>query len=108
MNVATSGTLIVPAAQGLLRVHVNTIIGYLDILCFYSLHFTSNLLSDRDLLRSSPHSKKFSGQVMTKYFDLNNEILHQDLMEKGCVDLQKQTCIHNKLKRNNIEIPGIV
>ena len=57
---------------------------------------------------------------MIKYFDLNNERLHQDLMEKDCVDLQKQneyhtdyghynlTCIQNKLKRKNIEFPGIV
>ena len=57
---------------------------------------------------------------MTKYFDLNNERLHQDIMENGCVDLQKQnryhmdyghfnlTYIHTKLKRKHIEIPGIV
>ena len=57
---------------------------------------------------------------MIKYFDLNNERLHQDLMKKYCVDLQKQneyhmyyghynlTCIQNKLKRKNIEISGIV
>ena len=57
---------------------------------------------------------------MTKYFDLNNERLHQDLMEKECVDLQKQNEYdmdcgnynlnfrYNKLKRKNIEIPGIL
>ena len=120
MKGATSSTIIVPADQGWLRVQANTKKGYLDILCFHSPHFTSTLLSDRDILRLSPYSKEFLGQVMTKYFDLNNERLHQDLKEKSCVDLQKQneyhmdygrytlTCIHNKLKRKNIEIPGIV
>ena len=57
---------------------------------------------------------------MTKYFELNDKKLNQDLLDKGGVDLEKQseyqmdygsytlTCVHNKLKQKNIEIPGIV
>ena len=87
MKHATSGNIIVPAAQGWFRVQANTKQGYLDILYFYSLHFTSTLLSDRYIyiyiyiyiLRSSSQSKEFFRQVMTNYFDLNNKRLYQDL-----------------------------
>ena len=56
---------------------------------------------------------------MNKYFDLIDKRIHQDLQDKGWVDLQNQnkyhmdygnctfTCFHHKLTRKNIEIPGI-
>ena len=34
MNTLTSGTIIVPAAQGWLRVKANTMKGYIDMSCF--------------------------------------------------------------------------
>ena len=83
-------------------------------------HFTSILQLERDVLRSSKYAKKFSGQAMTKYFELSGKKLNQDLLDKGRVDIQTQseyqmdygsctlTCVHNKLKQKNIEIPGIV
>lgn len=49
MRGATSGNIIVPSAQGLLRVQANTRDGFVDVLCFYSPHFTSTLLSERDV-----------------------------------------------------------
>ena len=52
---ATSGTIIVPASQGWLRVQANTKKRYIDILCFYSLHFMFTLL----------FGKKLPEQVMT-------------------------------------------
>ena len=55
-----------------------------------AFHFTSTSLSDRDVLWFSKCSKESSGQVMEKYFLLNNKRIHQDLEQKGCVDLQKQ------------------
>ena len=60
MKGATLGNIIIPAAQGWLQVQTNTKQGYLNMLCFYSPHFTSFLLSDRDILRTSPHLKQFS------------------------------------------------
>ena len=68
MKGATLVNLIIPAAQGWLRIQANTKSGYLDVLCFYSPHFTSTLLADRDILHSWPYCKQFSGQVMSKYF----------------------------------------
>ena len=50
MRGATSGNIIVPSAQGWLQVQANTKQGYIDVLCFYSSHFTFTLLSDRDVL----------------------------------------------------------
>ena len=69
MRGATSGKIIVPMAKGWLRVQAGNVKqGFIDVLCYYSPHFTSTLLSERDVLRSSTYAKEFSGQVMTKYF----------------------------------------
>ena len=54
----------------------------------------NTFLSNRDILRSSPHSIEFSGKVMTKHFDLNNKRLPHNLPEKGYVALQKQNEYH--------------
>lgn len=44
MNGLTSGTIIVPAAQGWFKIQANMKKGYFDVSCFYSLHFRSTLL----------------------------------------------------------------
>lgn len=44
MKGAISGTIIVHASQGLLRVQDNTKKGYINMLCFYSLNFMITLL----------------------------------------------------------------
>ena len=57
---------------------------------------------------------------MTKYFDLNNEVIDNDLKHKGRVNLNTTqqyhmdygtctlTCIHKKVKWFNIEITAII
>ena len=87
---------------------------------FISPHFTSTLLSERYVLQSSQYAKESSGQVMTKYFELNDDKVNQDLLLKGSVDLNSHSdyqmdygsctlsCVHCKLKRKNIEILGII
>ena len=108
-------------AKGWLRVQAGNVKkGFIDVLCYYSPHFTSTLLSERDVLRSSTYAKEFSGQVMTKYFELNDDKVNQDLLSKGSIDLNHQsdyqmdygsctlTCVHRKLPCKNIEIPGII
>ena len=88
MKGATSGKIIVPLAKGWLRVQAgNMKKGYIDVLCYYSPHFTSTLLSERGVLRSSTYAKEFSGQMMTIYFELNDEKVNQDLLSKGSIDL---------------------
>ena len=120
MKGATSGTLIIPAAKGWLQVQANTKDQYLDVLCYYSPHFTSTLLSDRYVLLSNQCAKEYSGQVMSKYFDLNNKRVNDDLRKWGCINLQDVdgyhldygnctlTCVHVTKKCRNIEIPGII
>ena len=61
--------------------------GYIDVHVYYSPVFASTLLSDRDVLFATPFCKDYSGQVMSKYFDLNNEKLCNDLKTKDSVDL---------------------
>ena len=121
MRGATSGKIIVPMAKGWLQVQAGNVRnGYIDVLCYYSPHFTSTLLSERDVLQSSTYAKEFSGQVMTKYFELNDEKVNKNLLSKGSIDLNCQsdyqmdygnctlTCVHWKIKQKNIEIPGII
>ena len=121
MRGATSDKIIVPRAKGWLQVQAGNVKKrYIDVLCYYSPHFTSTLLSERDVLQSSTYAKEFSGQVMTKYFELNDEKVNQDLLSKGSIDLNHQldyqmdygnctlTCVHRKLPCKNIEIPGII
>ena len=88
MRGATSGTIIVPMAKGWLWVQAGNVRkGYIDVLCYYSPHFTSTLLSEQDILQSSTYAKEFAGQVMTKYFKLNDEKVNKDLLSKGSIDL---------------------
>lgn len=79
---STSGNIIVSLAQGWLRVQANTKQEYIDVLCFYSPHFTSTLLSDQDVLRSTKFAKEYRGQAMVKYFDLNDKKVNNDLSSK--------------------------
>ena len=55
MKGATSNTVIVPEAEGKLRVQANVRQGYVDVHVYYSPFFTSTLLSDRDVLRATPY-----------------------------------------------------
>ena len=106
MRGASSGNIIVPSAQGKLRVQARTKQEFIDVLCYYSPHFTSTLLSDRDVLRSSQFAKEYSGQAMIKYFELDDEKINKDLAAQGCIDVTLPdyqmdyghctlTCIHH-------------
>ena len=59
MRGATSGKIIVPSAQCWLQVQAGTKQGFIDVLCFYSPHFTSTLLSNRDVLCSTKFAKEY-------------------------------------------------
>ena len=82
----------------------------------YSPHLTSISLYERNIWRSSPHSKQFPAQVRKKYLDLSIERSHHDLKENSCVDLEQWnncsnchlTCIYKESKRKKIDILGIV
>ena len=87
MRGTTSGNIIVPSAQGWLRGQANTKQGYIDVLCFYSPHFTSTILSDWDVLRSTKFSKEYWDQAMINYFDLDDKKANNDLASKGCDDI---------------------
>ena len=49
MNCLTSGTIIVPGTQDWLRIQADTNRGYIDMSCFYSLHFRFTLLYEEQL-----------------------------------------------------------
>ena len=120
MKGATSDTLIVPTVKGWLHIQANTKDKYLDVLCYYSPHFTSILLSERDVLLSNPCAKEYSGQVMSKYFELNNKKVNKDLRKRVYVDLEDAngyhldygnctlTFVHATQHRRNIKIPEII
>lgn len=120
MKGATSNTIIVPEAEGKLRVQANVRQGYVVVHVYYSPFFTSTLLSNRDVLFATPFRKDYSGQVMSKYFDLNNKKLCDDLKTNDSVDLHDigsyntdygncaLTYVHQTTKAKNITIPGII
>lgn len=120
MKEDTSDILIIPAAKGWLQVQANIKDRYLDVLCYFSPHFTSILLSDRDVLLVNPCTKEYSGQMMSKYFDLNSKQVNDGLRKRVCMNLQdvdgyhldygnyNLTCDHVSKKRHNIEIPDII
>ena len=62
MKGATSDEVIVPEAEGMLRVPADVPEGFIDVICYYSSAFTGTLLSD---LRCNPEAKKYCAQVMT-------------------------------------------
>ena len=69
MKGATSESVIVPQAEGYLQVPTIQEGKVLEVKCYYSPEFTSTLLSDNDVLESSPFHKQYSGQSMLKFFE---------------------------------------
>ena len=103
----------------MLQVQPQTKLGFIDVLCYYSPHFTSTILLDQDVLRSTKFAKKYCGQAMIKYFELDDEKINKDLVAKDCINVTllyyqmdyghcTLICIHHNQKRRNIEIPDIV
>ena len=54
MRGATSKDIVIPEAEGKLRVQADVPEGFIDVHVFYSPFFTSTLLSDRDILFATP------------------------------------------------------
>ena len=71
MKVTIFGTIIVPAAQGWLKVQANTEKRYLDIACFYSPYFILTLQSLNEY-QQRQHIKFINGltQVPPKFYKL--------------------------------------
>ena len=57
MRGATSEQTIVPEAEGYFQVLIMQEGTFIKVLCYYSPKFTSTLLSDNDVLKSSKHAK---------------------------------------------------
>ena len=68
MKGATSKWLIKPEAIGYLRIPTNNIDGFMDVEYYYSPEFTSTLLADNTVLRSTKHQKEYSGIELKKFF----------------------------------------
>ena len=69
MKGATCEQTIVPEAEGYLQAPTVQEGKCIELLCYYSPKFTSTLLSDNDVLKSSKYAKEYSGQSMLKFFD---------------------------------------
>ena len=69
MKGATSKNVIVPRAEGFLKVPTVTKGVFINIKCYYSPEFTSTLLSDNDILGALPMQKDYCGQTMDKFFE---------------------------------------
>ena len=69
MKGATSEKTIVSEAEGYLQVLTMQEGKFIEVLCYYSPKFTSMLISDNDILKSSKHAKEYSGQLMLEFID---------------------------------------
>ena len=69
MKGATLENVIVPVAEGYLKVPTILDDIYIKIKCYYSPEFTSTLLSDCDVLDSLPMKKEYDIQSMIKFFE---------------------------------------
>jgi hypothetical protein len=118
MHGATSKDIIQPLAEGYPRVPAMTTKGYVNVLCYYSPHFTSTLLSDRSVVMATRNYRLYSGQFMDKLFAPDEENLQQDLLS-GQVNLGNNrynldygtcmlTCLHCFQRNGNLSIPGII
>ena len=74
MKGATSKNIIIPEAEGYLQVPTIQEGKCMDLQCYYSLEFTSNLLSENDIFCSSKFSKEYSGQLLLKFFEPEEKI----------------------------------
>ena len=120
MKGATSKKIIIPKAIGKLQVQANTNSGYLDYDCYYSLNFTSTLLSEADVRRATRCPREYGQQVLAKLFAINEEAVVKDLSSGKNIDHNnaaeyqldfgncKLICFHRSTKSWNIEVPRII
>ena len=123
MKGVTSGAVIVPEAEGYLQVPTIQEGKFAKVKCYYSPEFTSTLLSDNDVLESSPYRKEYSGQSMLKFFE-PDEVNELPTEERDKIKMQKLddvtnsynnnfgncilSCTHKKKSNRNLYIPGII
>ena len=123
MKGATLENVIVPIAEGFLKVPTVCEGVFLKIKCYYSREFTSTLLSDNDILEALPMKKDYSGQSMIKFFE-PSEIeelppTERDKMKKQYKDEVTVNynhnygncilcCTHKRKFNRNIYIPGVI
>jgi hypothetical protein len=118
MHGATSKDVIQPLAEGYLRVLALTTEGYVDVLCYFSPHFTLTLLSDRSVVMATGNHWCYSGQFINNLFASDEETLQQDFLS-GQVNLDTKrynldygTCmltfLHRFRQTGNMSIPGII
>ena len=125
MKGATSENVIVPVAEGFLKVPTIHEGVFMKIKCYYSQEFTSTLLSDNDIVESLAMRKDYCGQSMIKFFE-QTEIEELPLKEREKIKNQKLhmdeihysynhnfgncilTCTHKRKFNRNIYIPGVI
>lgn len=74
MKGETLENIFIPQAGGYLQVPTVQEGQYIDVCCCYSLEFTSNLLSDNNVLCSNKFCKEYCGQSMLNFFEPEEEI----------------------------------
>ena len=80
MKGATSDAIIIPEAQGYMRVQANGLTdGYLDVLTYFSPSFTTTLLSEESVRKATGFKNEYNIQAMRKVFDVDEELLTKDL-----------------------------
>lgn len=84
---ATCEENIVPESEGYLQVPTMQEGKFIEVLCYYSPKFTSTLLSDIDILKSSKHAKEYSNQLMLKFFE---EVEIDEMTEEMQKRIQEQ------------------
>lgn len=87
MKDATSKDIIIPEAEGMLRVPTDVSAGFIDVMCYYYPAFTGTLLSNNDVVQSNSEAKYYNSQVMTKYFAVDDGNFSYDLEIRASIDL---------------------
>ena len=67
MKGSTSDDIVIPEAEGKVRIQADVPAGYIHVLCHYSPKFTGSLLSHNDVLRGDVQKKYYKGQVMRSF-----------------------------------------
>ena len=92
--------------------------GYLDVTCYYSLHFSTTLLSQVSVIEATDHSKEFTSQRMELFFAYNKGVLDQDFCSNtinfDSVEYNHDygtymlTCVNCQKHSRSLYVPGII
>ena len=78
MHGVTSQDVIIPQAVAYLQGRALTKKEYTDVLCYYSPHFTTTLLSQISVIEATSTARHYKAQEMRLFFAHDEEILDQD------------------------------